>query len=122
MCLVYSHALWLWWRLIFEGVLLVRRWVPESCIVYGRDVQVLRDSSNPCGYALSSVAVIGNYQGDLDLSAWLVIDPEQAAPTLIFESCGMAGCPLTAGSVISKVPNSSFFISCESRFQPSVYC
>lgn len=31
----------------------------------------------------------------------------------------MPGWPLTGGTVISKTPNSFFFISCESRFQPS---
>ena len=50
---------------MLEGVSLVFRWVPESCIVYRRDGEVLSDACDPCWYAFLPGMVVGYNERDL---------------------------------------------------------
>lgn len=63
MGLVDAGARGLRWALVLPDVLLRR--IPEARIVYGRDVELLCDASDPGGNALLAGMVVGGDERDL---------------------------------------------------------
>ena len=68
---VDADALGFRWARVFEDVSLVLWRVPEHTIVNGGEVEVLRDSSDPCRYSLNTLVRCRYDQGDLGMGQWL---------------------------------------------------
>jgi hypothetical protein len=112
--LVDAGALGLRGALVLENVLVGR--VPETGIVDGGDIEVLGDAGDPGGEALLAGVVVGNDKGDLEGQRCAELRRDRCS-TLSLESWGIAGWPLTPGTVTSKTPYSSFFMGVASRSQ-----
>lgn len=56
--LVDARTCWLRWPLVLEYISLVFWRVPESCVVDGRNIEILRDSRDPGGDPFLSGTVI----------------------------------------------------------------
>lgn len=56
MCFIYTSALRLRRSGMLEDILFLLWWVPENAIIYGREVEILSDPSNPRRYSFDSFA------------------------------------------------------------------